>query len=168
MPSLANYWIATSFKDYLVENKHRLEKKYIVPLNFQHIMPYCRYTFGIFIWDLGYGFSIMDGGVHLSCSCLNLSWYGFGWGKTPWYVALLGMIFTMLCGGLFSLYAFNTQLRFNNQDPVTFYQMYMLTLMHNTLKYEFYRISLQKNGLSLGLTGHLLQNPFTNFNVHWF
>ncbi|GAH03168.1 unnamed protein product, partial [marine sediment metagenome] len=38
MPSLANYWIATSFKDYLVENKKRLEKKYIVPLDYFHIL----------------------------------------------------------------------------------------------------------------------------------
>ena len=139
MPSLANYWIATSLKDYLVENKQRLEKKYIVPLNFQHLFLIA-YTFGIIF---GFGLRVLYNGWWGALSCsFDLSWYGFGWGETPWHIALLGMIFTMLCGGLFSLYAFNTQLRFNNQDPVTFYQMYMLT--YTTLKYEFYRLVCKK------------------------
>jgi len=33
-------------------------------------------------------------------------------------------------------------LRFNNQEPVTFYQMY--TLGFNTIKYEFYRVICKK------------------------
>ena len=47
MPSLANYWIATSFKDYLVENKQRLEKKYIVPLDYFHHIILIVYHFWI-------------------------------------------------------------------------------------------------------------------------
>jgi hypothetical protein len=139
MPSIANYWIATSFKDYLVENKHRLEKKYIVPLNFHHIIL----IVAIFGYLFGTGLRIRYNGWYGALvSMFELSWYGFGWGKTPWYIALLGMIFSMLCGGLFGMYAFNTQLRFNNQEPVTFSQM--CTLVHNTIKYECYRTICKK------------------------
>jgi len=139
MPSLANYWIATSFKDYLVENKQRLERKYIVPLNFRHLFLIA-YTIGVIF---GFGLRALYNGWWDALGCsFELSWFGFGWGKTPWYVALLGMIFASFCSGLFSLYACNTQLRFNNQESVTFYQMY--TLGFNTIKYEFYRVICKK------------------------
>jgi hypothetical protein len=139
MPSLANYWIATSFKDYLVENKQRLERKYIVPLNFRHLFLIA-YTIGVIF---GFGLRALYNGWWDALGCsFELSWFGFGWGKTPWHVALLGMMFASFCSGLFSLYACNTQLRFNNQEPVTFYQMY--TLGFNTIKYEFYRVICKK------------------------
>ncbi len=139
MPTHTNYWIATSFKDYLVENKQRLERKYIVPLNFRHLFLIA-YTIGIIF---GFGLRALYNGWWDTLKCsFELSWFGFGWGKTPWYVALLGMIFASFCSVLFSLYACNTQLRFNNQEPVTFYQMY--TLGYNTIKYEFYRVICKK------------------------
>ena len=37
MPSLANYMIATSIKNYVIEHRNRLEKKYIVPLTFEQV-----------------------------------------------------------------------------------------------------------------------------------
>ena len=37
MPSLANYMIATSIKNYVIEHRDRLEKKYIVPLTFEQV-----------------------------------------------------------------------------------------------------------------------------------
>ena len=41
MPSLANYMIATQIKDYVIENKNRLEKKYIVPLTIEQVFILC-------------------------------------------------------------------------------------------------------------------------------
>ena len=75
-------------------------------------------------------------------SAFEISWLGLGWGKTPWYVASLADIFGAIIGGVFALYVTNTQLRFRNQEPVTFYQMYVLT--YSALKYEFYRIVCKK------------------------
>jgi hypothetical protein len=75
-------------------------------------------------------------------SAFEISWFGLGWGKTPWYVALLADIFGAIVGGVFALYVTNTQLRFRNQEPVTFYQMYVL--IYSTLKYEFYRLVCKK------------------------
>jgi len=139
MPSLANYWIATSFKDYLVENKKRLEKKYIVPLDYFHILL----IIYLFASIMGMSLRIRYNGFYGTIvSAFEISWLGLGWGKTPWYVALLGTIFSGLCGGLFGMYAFNTQLRFNNQEPVTFSQM--CTLVHTTIKYECYRTICKK------------------------
>jgi len=38
MPSFANYMIATQIKDYVIEHRDRLEKKYIVPLTFGQVL----------------------------------------------------------------------------------------------------------------------------------
>ena len=139
MSSLANYWVVTSFKDYLVESKHNIEKKYIVPLNWKQLFL-INYTLGVIF---GFCLRILYNGWWDALSCsFELSWYGFGWGKTPWYVALSGVVIICFCCALFSLYLFNTQLRFNNQEPVTFYQMY--TLAYNTAKYEIYRAICKK------------------------
>ena len=139
MPSLANYWIATSFKDYLVENKKRLEKKYIVPLDYFHILL----IIYLFASIVGMSVRIRYNGFYgAMVSAFEISWLGLGWGKTPWYVASLADIFGAIIGGVFALYVTNTQLRFRNQEPITLYQMYLL--IYTTLKYEFYRLVCKK------------------------
>ena len=139
MPSLVNYWIATSIKDYVIENKKRLEKKYIVPLDYFHILL----IIYIFVSIVGMSLRIRYNGFYgAMVSAFEISWFGLGWGKTPWYVALFADIFGAIIGGTFALYVTNTQLRFRNQEPVTFYQMYVLT--YSALKYEFYRIVCKK------------------------
>ncbi len=139
MPSLVNYWIATSIKDYVIENKQRLEKKYIVPLDYFHILL----IIYLFASIVGMSLRIRYNGFYgAMVSAFEISWVGLGWGKTPWYVALFSTIFAAIIGGTFALYVTNTQLRFRNQEPVTFYQMYVLT--YTTLKYECYRSICKK------------------------
>jgi len=68
----------------------------------------------------------------------QLHWYGFGWGKAPWYIAVGLECVAGFLGALFGHYVMNTQLRHNNQPAVTLYQAF--TLMYNTTKYQFLRM----------------------------
>ena len=67
-----------------------------------------------------------------------MRWYGLGWGKAPWYIAVGLELVAGFLGGLFGYYVMNTQFRHNNQPTVTLYQTY--TLLYNTVKYQFLRM----------------------------
>tara|TARA_A200000159_G_scaffold95829_1_gene88938 strand:+ start:2792 stop:3232 length:441 start_codon:yes stop_codon:yes gene_type:complete len=135
MPSLANYMIATSIKNYVIEHRNRLEKKYIVPLTFEQVFIL------VFIVSCLAGFSVRIFYNGLYGSILNsfqLRWYGMGWGKAPWYIAVGLELVSGFLGGWFGHYVMNTQFRHNNQPTVTLYQTY--TLLYNTIKYQFLRM----------------------------
>ena len=135
MPSLANYMIATSIKNYVIEHRNRLEKKYIVPLTFGQVLSI---TF-VIACLAGFSVRIFYNGLYGSIlNSFQLRWYGLGWGKTPWYIAVGLELVTGFLGGLFGHYVMNTQLRHNNQPTVTLYQAF--TLMYNTTKYQFLRM----------------------------
>ena len=75
--------IATQIKDYVIENKNRLEKKYIVPLTFHQALCLC-----FFIGWLG-GFAVRikyNGFYGALANSFQWCWYGIGWGKVPWYI----------------------------------------------------------------------------------
>tara|TARA_B100002052_G_C15700658_1_gene514904 strand:+ start:285 stop:725 length:441 start_codon:yes stop_codon:yes gene_type:complete len=135
MPSLANYMIATQIKDYVIENKNRLEKKYIVPLTFHQALCLC-----FFIGWLG-GFAVRikyNGFYGALANSFQWCWYGLGWGNVPWYIAISTAFVGGSIGGLFGHYIMNVRFRHNNQPTVTLYETY--TLMYNTLKYQFLRM----------------------------
>ncbi|GAG00806.1 unnamed protein product [marine sediment metagenome] len=131
MPSLANYMIAISIRDYIIENKNSFEKKYIVPLGFGQILML------IFLVSClaGFGTRIKYNGLYETLVCsFQINWYGIGWGKTPWHIAVLLELLAVFLGGLFGMYVMNTKLRHGNQPTVSVYEVY------NTLKYECLRI----------------------------
>ena len=140
MPSFANYMIATQIKDYVIEHRDRLEKKYIVPLTFGQVLSI---TFVIACLT-GFAVRVKYNGLYNSiANTFQLHWYGMAWGKTPWYVAV-GLEFVAgFTGILFAHYVMNTQFRHNNQSTVTLYQTF--TLMYNTLKYQFLRILCRRS-----------------------
>ena len=135
MPSLANYMLATSIKNYVIEHRDRLEKKYIVPLSFGEVLKI------VFILACLAGFAvrILYNGLYGSILySFQLHWYGMGWGKAPWYIAVGLECVAGFLGGLFGHYVMNTQFRHNDQPTVTLYQSF--TLMYNTIKYQFLRM----------------------------
>jgi len=136
MPSLTQIDVLTNYYN---KCKQHFEKKYIVPLDYFHILI----IIYIFASIVGMSLRIHYNGFYgAMVSAFEISWLGLGWGKTPWYVASLADIFGAIIGGVFALYVTNTQLRFRNQEPVTLYQMYVL--VYSALKYEFYRIVCKK------------------------
>jgi hypothetical protein len=135
MPSLANYMLATSIKNYVIEHRDRLEKKYIVPLTFGQVLKF------VFLIACLAGFAVRisyNGLYDTIFNSFQLHWYGFGWGKAPWYIAVGLECVAGFLGALFGHYVMNTQLRHNNQPAVTLYQAF--TLMYNTTKYQFLRM----------------------------
>ena len=135
MPSLANYMIATSMKDYIIDNKNRLEKKYIVPLSFGQTLLIILIISTI----VGYGTRIKYNGLYGALAAsFQISWYGMGWGKTPWYVAVLSALLAGILGALFGNYVTNTKFRHNSLPMISMYEVY--TLAYNTIKYECQRM----------------------------
>ena len=135
MPSLANYMIATSIKNYVIEHRNRLEKKYIVPLTFGQVLSI---TF-VIACLAGFSVRIFYNGLYGSIlNSFQLRWYGLGWGETPWYIAVGLELVAGFIGGLFGHYVMNTKFRHNDQPTVTLYQTY--TLLYNTVKYQFLRM----------------------------
>jgi len=135
MPSLANYMIATSMKDYIIENKNRLEKKYIAPLSFGQTLLIIFLVSTI----VGYGTRIKYNGLYGTLAAsFQISWYGMGWGKTPWYVAVLSALLAGVLGALFGNYVTNTKFRHNGLPMISIYEV--CALAYNTIKYECQRM----------------------------
>ena len=61
-----------------------------------------------------------------------------GWGKTPWYVAVLSALLAGVLGALFGNYVTNTKFRHNSLPMISIYEV--CALAYNTIKYECQRM----------------------------
>ena len=109
--------------------------------------------------------------VHLVSMHSNFLGYGFGLGQNTLVHSFVGRHDIGLCYAVdySECMLLNTQLRdFNNQRTrYIFPDVHPYAYIYNIKIRIVIELVCKKNSFSLGLTCHLLQNPFTNFNVHW-
>ena len=106
MPSLTQMDI---LKTIFTKHKTDFEDKYIVPTQDYHILI----CVAIISCILGGGVRIYYNGFIPALTLLfELSWFGFGWGKTPWLVALLANISGAFIGAFIGLYVINVKRRY--------------------------------------------------------
>ena len=113
MPSLFQM---NSLKIWWNKRQSDFEKKYVISLSYYNILMMIL----ILTTILGNCVRIYyNGFIPFILVAFNISWFGLGWGLTPWYMALATTILSGYIGFLICLYVTNVKLIHDGKNPRT-------------------------------------------------
>lgn len=113
-----------NFKDLFIKKKNIFEKKVIYPMDFWHAM-----MIAFFIpFLISSGVRIYYNGFIpvFTTLAFEISWFGFGWGKTPIIIRLATFIICMFLGQISVLYIINVKRREHNVPSHSFMELNQL------------------------------------------